>query len=78
LTDFFGFLLGRIVADRCAGVSPTITLPAKKSLIASRLNLTQEHFSRILRNMQSAGLIAVRDRQIRLLDPGRLRSLPDR
>lgn len=51
----------------------SITLPAKKSLIASRLNLTPEYFSRMLHDMIADGTIAVSGRQIAILDPGRLR-----
>ena len=45
-----------------------ITLPAAKSLIASRLNLTQEHFSRILHDLAADGLIEVDRRVIRIPD----------
>jgi len=51
-----------------------ITLPAAKNLIASRLNLTQEHFSRILHDLAAAGLIEVDRRVIRIPDLQRLRS----
>ena len=41
--------------------------------IASRLNLTQEHFSRILSELTGAGLIQVEGRTIHIPDIGRLR-----
>ena len=69
-----GFLLSQLPANTRAGAPATITLPAKKSLIASRLNLTQEHFSRILHDVQSGGLIEVRGSRIRLMDVARLRN----
>jgi CRP-like cAMP-binding protein len=69
-----GFFLTRLPPDALACGPATITLPAKKSVIASRLNLTQEHFSRILHEMQNAGLIAVRGLQIRLVDVALLRN----
>lgn len=50
-----------------------ITLPAAKNLIASRLNLTQEHFSRILRDLAADGLIEVDRRVIRIPDLQRLK-----
>jgi CRP/FNR family transcriptional regulator, dissimilatory nitrate respiration regulator len=53
-----------------------VTLPVKKGIIASRLNLTHEHFSRILHDIQVAGLIEVRGREIRVIDVGRLRGYP--
>lgn len=71
-----GFLLSQLPATGPASNPATITLPAKKSIIASRLNLTHEHFSRILHEMQGAGLVEVRGRQIRLLDVSRLRGFP--
>jgi CRP-like cAMP-binding protein len=44
-----------------------------KGVIASRLNLTQEHFSRILHDLAALGLIEVQGRRIRVLDLERLR-----
>jgi len=58
------------------GAPVAIRLPAKKSIIASRLNLTQEHFSRIIHEIQAVGLVEIRGREIRLLDVGRLRVYP--
>jgi CRP-like cAMP-binding protein len=52
----------------------TINLEATKGVIASRLNITQEHFSRILHQLMEAGLIEVSRRDIRILDIARLRS----
>ena len=50
-----------------------ITLPAKKSVIASRLSLTPEYFSRMLHELIASGTITVDGRQITVLDPNRLR-----
>ena len=44
----------------------TVTLPASKVTIASRLNLTPEHFSRILHDLSAAGLIEVSGKTIRV------------
>ncbi len=52
----------------------SIRLPTSKGTIASRLNLTQEHFSRILHELSSAGLIEVEGRTIHIPDIGRLRT----
>lgn len=49
-----------------------VTLPANKGIIASRLNLTHEHFSRILRDLSDAGLIEVQGRDVRILNEKRL------
>ena len=49
-----------------------VTLPAQKSLVASRLNLTPEYFSRILHDLAADGLIRVEGRDIEILDAERL------
>lgn len=56
------------------GRAAAIVLPAKKGIIASRLNLTHEHFSRILRDLATGGLIKVDGRTVRIPDVSRLRS----
>lgn len=55
-----------------AGVA--VTLPVRKHLIASRLNLTQEHFSRILRELTESALIRVDGHRVHIRDVGRLRA----
>jgi CRP-like cAMP-binding protein len=62
-------------ADASAGAhasAQTVTLPATKAMVASRLNLTPEHFSRILHELAAAGLIRVDGREITILDAGSL------
>ncbi len=49
-----------------------ITLPAAKAQIASQLNLSPEHFSRILRELAEAGLLRVSGRKITVPSPDRL------
>lgn len=66
-----GFLAQQ-VPDRNGANSCVTTLPASKGIIASQLNLTQEHFSRILHVLSAAGLIRVAGRRIRILDLARL------
>lgn len=51
----------------------SVTLPAAKRAIASRLNLSAEHLSRILRHLVSEGLIEVRGRTVAIPDVARLR-----
>ena len=51
-----------------------VTLPTSKAVVASRLNLTPEHFSRILHELSDAGLIAVDGRDVEIPDVARLRS----
>jgi CRP/FNR family transcriptional regulator, dissimilatory nitrate respiration regulator len=53
--------------------SGSVMLPAHKGIIASRLNLTPEYFSRILHDLIKAGAIAVYKRKITILNSGRLR-----
>ena len=50
-----------------------ISLPASKMVIASRLNITPETFSRILHNLTEADLITVDGKSVRIPDIGKLR-----
>jgi CRP-like cAMP-binding protein len=74
-----GFLLrdcgvdGELQVGNGAPVAVSIELPIAKGMIASRLNLTQEHFSRILHDLSAAGLIEVHGRRIHVPDLKRLR-----
>jgi CRP-like cAMP-binding protein len=61
--------LARLQDEAGAG---RITLPAQKSLVASRLNLTPEYFSRILHELEDDGIIRIEGRDIEILDPRRL------
>lgn len=66
-----GYLLREQVGD--AEKAITVTLPTNKGVIASRLNLTQEHFSRILHELSEKGLIVVEGRRIHIPDVEKLR-----
>jgi CRP/FNR family transcriptional regulator, dissimilatory nitrate respiration regulator len=55
--------------ERRRSETPVITFGTRKGVIASQLNLTQEHFSRILHELVVAGLIEVNGPAIRVLDP---------
>jgi CRP-like cAMP-binding protein len=70
------FLLSELPAS--ADGAATITLPAKKRVIASRLDLTGEHFSRILHDLSSARLIRVDGPQVIIPDVQRLRTYRER
>jgi CRP/FNR family transcriptional regulator, dissimilatory nitrate respiration regulator len=50
-----------------------VTLPAAKAEIASQLNLTPEHFSRILHELAQAGVLQVQGRKLTVSEPNRLR-----
>lgn len=49
-----------------------VILPVSKGVVASLLSITPEHFSRVLRELQTEGLIDMQQRTIRLLAPDRL------
>jgi CRP/FNR family transcriptional regulator, dissimilatory nitrate respiration regulator len=51
-----------------------VTLSTSKMILASRLNLTSEHLSRILHDLTAAGLIRVDGRTIEILDVAKLRN----
>ena len=70
-----GYLLREeeTIGDAASVGRVSIRLPTSKGTIASRLNLTQEHFSRILNELTSSGLIEVEGRTIHIPDIGRLR-----
>ncbi|HSN41269.1 MAG TPA: Crp/Fnr family transcriptional regulator [Burkholderiales bacterium] len=68
-----GYLL-RGEPEPDAGNEPvSVALPTRKSIIASRLNLTPEHFSRVLHDLSEAGLIKVKGKSVVILDIARLR-----
>ena len=61
-----GYLLRELPEVEGNGKNVVITLPTNKGIIASRLNLTQEHFSRILHELSEDGLIVVEGRKIHI------------
>jgi CRP/FNR family transcriptional regulator, dissimilatory nitrate respiration regulator len=67
-----GYLLAELPAEAGAGAAE-VTLDPGKGVIASRLNMTPEHFSRILHELGDAGLIEIRGRTVYIPDPERLR-----
>ncbi|MBK7658518.1 MAG: Crp/Fnr family transcriptional regulator [Betaproteobacteria bacterium] len=54
--------------------SLSVTLPANKMIVASRLNLTPEYFSRILHELEGAGLLVLDGRTVTVPDVERLRT----
>jgi CRP/FNR family transcriptional regulator, dissimilatory nitrate respiration regulator len=61
-------LAGYLLRHGAAGSDSPIELMASKALIASRLSVTPETMSRLLRDFAGAGLIKVAGRRIRVLD----------
>ncbi len=73
LQRVIGYLLRDVDGADGACSSPmTVSLPVSKSTIASRLSLTPEYFSRVLHELESAGLIEIDKRDIRIVDSKRL------
>jgi CRP-like cAMP-binding protein len=69
-----GYLL-RQDETQGADSGPTmLTLPVSKAIVASRLNLTPEHFSRILHELAERELIRVDGRDVHIVDVARLRA----
>lgn len=72
-----GYLLRDTASDdRAHADKATVALPASKATIASRLSLTPEYFSRVLHELEAAGLIAIDRREIHILDTDRLARYP--
>lgn len=53
-----------------------VSLPVSKATIASRLSLTPEYFSRVLRELAAEGLIEIDKRDVRIPDRGALARYP--
>ena len=68
-----GYLLRDQLAEDCvSGDVFIVSLSVSKATIASRLSLTPEYFSRVLHELEHAGLIEVDKREIHILDAKRL------
>ena len=68
-----GYLLRELAEEDQNGTNVAVTLPTNKGVIASRLNLTQEHFSRILHELTELRLIVVEGRKIHIPSVANLR-----
>ena len=71
-----GYLLSELSDDAVSGRA-AVELTPGKNVIASRLNMTPEHFSRILHDLEAQGLIEMEGRLVRIPDPERLRGGTD-
>lgn len=69
-----GYLLPHEDAEGKTGTTHEILLPVSKTVLASRLNLTPEHFSRILHDLSENGLISVNGKTIVIADVESLRA----
>jgi CRP-like cAMP-binding protein len=68
-----GYLLADVADLSRNGKPVEVHLTPGKSVIASRLNMTPEHFSRILHDLAASGLIRINGRSIGIPDLERLR-----
>lgn len=68
-----GYLLQELPETEQNATQVSVTLSTNKGVIASRLNLTQEHFSRILHELTELGLIVVEGRRIHIPCVAKLR-----
>lgn len=66
-------VIGYLLQDEAPARGGRMRLATSKSVLASRLNLTPEHFSRILSDLSGQGMIAVSGRNVTILDLERLR-----
>lgn len=78
-----GYLLHSLSEDDASpplkakdAVALNVSLPVSKATIASRLSITPEYFSRVLHDLESAGLIRIDKRDIHIPDAARLASHP--
>ena len=74
---FVRYIVGQLVpaSQENSLQAVTVTLPAGKAVVASRLSLSPEYFSRMLRQLESEQLIAVDSRSIAIPDLSRLIAL---
>lgn len=70
-----GYLM-RDLPEEGASAAASVLLPVSKASIASRLSMTPEYFSKVLRELEDQGLIEVDKREIRIPDPQRLTRYP--
>ena len=68
-----GYLLRQDQELAAANAPYSVMLPTSKAIVASRLNLTPEHFSRILHELADRGLIGIDGREVKILDVSKLR-----
>ncbi|ADU99894.1 Crp/Fnr family transcriptional regulator [Alicycliphilus denitrificans] len=61
-------------ADCREAVALNVSLPVSKATIASRLSITPEYFSRVLHELEEAGLIRIDKRDIHIPNAARLAS----
>jgi CRP-like cAMP-binding protein len=66
-------VIAYLLGDEATGNGDRVQLAASKKMIASRLNMTPEYFSRVLHELVARDMIALRGREVTILDLERLR-----
>ena len=66
------YLMQQLAAGQLEADTATIELPTIKGVIASRINLTHEHFSRIMHSLHERGLLTVKGRKVLIPSVSRL------
>jgi CRP-like cAMP-binding protein len=69
-------VIGYLLQDdpnAAAGKDLQVNLPVSKTVIASRLNISPETFSRVLHDLSAAGLISVKGKEVSILDMDKLK-----
>ncbi len=69
-------VIGYLLRDAGGPGACTVELPVSKATLASRLSLTPEYFSRVLRELEEGGLITVEGRSIHIASVERLGAYP--
>jgi CRP/FNR family transcriptional regulator, dissimilatory nitrate respiration regulator len=69
------YLLRKCCKKSDQSCQPIVILSTTKALLASRLSITSETFSRTLSHLKKLGLITIKDETIILNDPQKLRAL---
>lgn len=72
-----GYLLQHDLNQTSEGKDVHVNLPVSKTVIASRLNISPETFSRALHELSAAGLISVKGKDVAILDIKKLRDYGD-
>jgi CRP-like cAMP-binding protein len=71
-----GYLLRDVADGGDDQQTLTVSLEVSKATVASRLSLTPEYFSRVLHELESAGLVRIDKRDVHILDRDRLAAYP--
>jgi len=71
-----GYLLRDVAEGGDNSQAMTVSLEVSKATVASRLSLTPEYFSRVLHELESAGLVRIAKRDVHILDRARLAAYP--